>query len=77
MTVKMAKLTVSFEEDERKILNAASDIVFALKQEMEHQHVIFAIDNCGGEWNIDEIENTIIFYSRLANCDYSNPLEIE
>lgn len=77
MTVKMTKPTVAFEEDERKTLQTASDIILALKEEMERQHVSFAIDNWGGEWDIDEIENIINFCSRLADCDYLNPLEIE
>lgn len=77
MTIKMTKPTVSFEEDERKALRTASDIILILKEEMERQHVAFAIDNWGGEWDIDEIENIITFCSRLADCDYLNPLEIE
>ena len=77
MTVKTTKLAVAFEEDERRILGTASEIIVALKEEMERQHWSFAIDNWGGEWDIDEIENVITFCSRLADCDYSNPLEIE
>lgn len=78
MTIRMAKLTVTFEEDERKTLQAASDIILALKEEMERQHVTSAVDNWGGEWQIDnEIEDAITFCSRLAECDYLSPLEIE
>lgn len=77
MTVKTTKLAVAFEDDERKILGAASEIIVALKEEMERQHCSFAIDNWGGAWDIDEIENVITFCSRLADCDYVNPLEIE
>lgn len=78
MTVKMTKPTIAFEEDERNMLRVASNIILALKEEMERQHTSFAIDNEGGEWQIDnEIENAIIFCSRLADCDYLSPLEIE
>lgn len=77
MTIQNTKLTVTFEEEERRILGIASDIITILKEEMERQHCSFAIDNWGGQWNIDEIENIIIFCSRLADCDYLNLLEFE
>ena len=78
MTVKQTKLTVTFEKDERQILGTASEIIVALKEEMERQHCSFAIDGWGGEWNIDAgIEDAIIFCSRLADCDDLSPLEIE
>lgn len=78
MTVKTTKLTVTFEEDERKALRTASDIITILKEEMERQHCSFAIDNWGGNWDIDnEIEDVITFCSRLADCDNLSPLEIE
>lgn len=78
MTIKTPKLTVAFEEDERNILRAASDIIAVLREEMERQHCSWAIDNDGGVWHGEnEIEDVITFCSHLANCDYSNPLEIE
>ena len=78
MNVKQTKLTVTFEEDERKTLQAASDIIAVLKEEMERQHCSFAIDNWGGNWDIEnEIEDAITFCSRLADCDSLSPLEIE
>jgi len=78
MNVKQTKLTVAFEENERNILRAASDIITVLQKEMEHQNCSFAIDGWGGEWNIDAgIEDAIILCSRLADCDDLTPLEIE
>lgn len=78
MTIQNTKLTVTFKEEERRILGAASDIITTLKEEMEHQHCSFAIDNWGGQWDIDnEIEDAITFCSRLADCDSLSPLEIE
>lgn len=78
MTIQNTKLTVTFEEEERRILGIASDIITILKEEMERQHCSFAIDNWGGQWDIDnEIEDAITFCSRLADCDSLSPLEIE
>ena len=77
MTLK-TKSTISFEEDERKILQTASDLILALYREMKHHNASFAIDHAGGVWHGEvEIEDFILFCSHLANCDYSNPLEIE
>ena len=57
MTLK-TKSTISFEEDERKILQTASDLILALFREMKHHNTSWAIDHSGGIWHAEnEIED--------------------
>lgn len=61
MTLK-TKSTISFEEDERKILQTASDLILALYREMIHHDASWAIDHAGGVWHAEnEIEDIILF----------------